>query len=259
MSDQDEHGHDDPEELHTEPAATPHDPRLDSGGEDHPGVLPAPFDLIALENTGPALRLMGLGLAGWSLVLPLLAYSGSSTGLATLCWGTHGLAYATLIAAVAVGSPTPHGPLPRVVGWGFALTLLVGIVGSGMQLYSLHFSGLSNESMREVAPVLHRIARAACLGLPWILWRFCQHRGLSGRAIVWLWLAMASGALAITVSLIELRWLLWGFAPLGLIAFSAARQTARDVWLDAVYRNTKFHATAKPGAIVEPLRPAGER
>ena len=31
--------------------AKPHDPRLDSSGEEHPAVQPLPFDLIALEST----------------------------------------------------------------------------------------------------------------------------------------------------------------------------------------------------------------
>ena len=243
------------------PPAAEHDPRLDASGAEHPGVKPSQFDLIALEHTRTGLRVLGLGLALWSFAHPLVAQLLSDAALAAarIGWSLNALALIALLGAVWIMAPTPQGPLPRLLGYALSLVFLVHLASSGLHLVSLFNGYAPEESVREAVRIADNIARIACLSLPWILWRFCQFRGLTGRAIVWLWFAMASSGLAIAVSFSGVRWLLFLFPPLGVIAFFAAQQSARDVWLDAVYRHTRFFVARDPSKAVEPLRPANER
>ena len=258
MSDDHDHDH---EQAAPAPATAAHDARLDASGAEHPAVKPSSFDLIALEHTRSGLRLLGVGLCLWSFAHPLVAQLLSEAPLAAarIGWSLNALAQIALLAAVWIMAPTPQGPLPRMLGYAISLVFLVQLATSGLRLVSL-FNGFAPEqSVRDIVRISENVGRIACLMLPWILWRFCQFRGLTGRAIVWLWFAMASSGLAIAVSFSEVRWLLFLFPPLGVIAYFAAQQSARDVWLDAIYRNTRFHVVLDKSRAVEPLRPANER
>ena len=243
------------------PLGGPHDRRLDSSGEDHPGVKPLPFDLIAVESTRTGLRLLGVGLGLLWIALPMVMGTLVCTRRAVSLtgWTLTIVGFLCTFLAVAISAPTPHGPLPK---WARAVVALVGLcatTSSIVHMVQWLRPEFSSAASADVARAIDATARVALLALPWILWRFCQYRGLSGRAIVWLWFAMAGTALAIAVTYQDVGWLPFLFPPLGVIAFFAAQQTARDVWLDAVYRNTKFHATGRSNVAVEPLRPAGDR
>ena len=245
-------------------AAKPHDRRLDSSGEEHPAVQPLPFDLIALESTRTGLSILGLGLGLVAFAVPMVvgALARADHWVSISGWLVTALGFFGVIVGVRISAPTPHGPLPQFAR-GAAICLgivaLISAVVQGFTDTPLIFPYF-NTATDGVLPFIHEAARVALLALPWILWRFCQYRGLTGRAIVWLWIAMAGSVLALAARFTETtNALLYGFPMLGVIVFIAARQTSRDVWLDALYRNTKFHALAKPNASVEPLRPAGDR
>lgn len=245
-------------------AAKPHDPRLDSSGEEHPAVQPLPFDLIALENTRTGLRILGLGLGLVAFAVPMVvgAFARQDLWVSLSGWMLTALGFLGVILGVAIAAPTPHGPLPRFARGAAVLLGIVALISATVQGFTdspLIFPYF-NAATDGMVPFINEAARVALLALPWILWRFCQQRGLTGRAIVWLWIAMAGSALALAARFTETTSaLLFGFPLLGVIVLFAARQTSRDVWLDALYRNTKFHALSKPNASVEPLRPAGDR
>ncbi len=243
--------------------AKPHDPRLDSSGEEHPAVQPLPFDLIALESTRTGLRILGLGLGLVAFAVPMVLGSSARADrwVSLAGWVLTALGFLCVVLGVTIMAPTPHGPLPRVTRVAanfFAIVALTSAIVRGfVQTPSLlpQFNAASD----DLGPFVNEAARIMLLAAPWVLWRFCQYRGLTGRAIVWLWIAMAGSGLAFAARFTEMSALLYGFPLLGVIAFIASQQTARDVWLDALYRNTKFHALSKPNANVEPLRPAGDR
>ncbi len=261
MSEQHEHGND---ASSAGASAKPHDPRLDSSGEEHPAVQPLPFDLIALESTRTGLRILGLGLGLVAFAVPMVLGSSARADrwVSLAGWVLTALGFLCVVLGVTIMAPTPHGPLPklaRVAAILFGIAALISAIVQGFTHRSLIFPYF-NTATDGVVPFINEAARVALLALPWILWRFCQYRGLTGRAIVWLWIAMAGSALALAARFTETtNALLYGFPLLGVIVFFAARQTSRDVWLDALYRNTKFHALSKPSATVEPLRPAGDR
>ncbi len=254
MSDTHDHG------TEKEPAATPaaaHDVRLDASGEEHPGVKPSKFDLIALEQTRYGLRILGLGLFAWSVAHPLIirVFAEHEFPIAITGWTVKIVGFLCLISAVSIMATTPHGPLPRFIRRIFALVFLLGLADCGLHLYSLFDGSVPAESVREVSAFVQYGSLAVCLLLPWILWRFCQYRGLSGRAIVWLWLAIfmtIGGGCSLEWPAAHWVW----FPFFGLFAFVASQQTARDVWLDAIYRHSKFYVVTNPKADVVPLHPA---
>jgi hypothetical protein len=260
----DEHEHDPTAQAEAEAeahAAAPRDPRLDAAGAEHPAVRPSNFDLIALEHTRSGLRVLGVGLGLWSFAHPLIAQllSDAAFAAALAGWSLNALALLCLIGAIWICAPTPQGPFPRWFTAVLALVFAAGLASSALHLYSLLSGFVPAENLRRGVGYVDNSARIACLLLPWILWRFCQFRGLTGRAIVWLWFAMASSGVAVAVTTSDMRWWLVLFPPLGVIAFFAAQHTARDVWLDAVYRHTRFYVVRDPTRVVEPLRPANER
>lgn len=237
---------------------TPHDPRLDESAEDYPGVRPGPFDLIALENTRMGLKCVGAGLGLFLLGLPLYAQALRNSGVwaSSAGWVLHLAGVALLALGFLITAPTPHGPLPS---WLKSLYLLACVASALLTVRHLlrPFIALPDgDTWQSVELWVDHAARLAFLALPWIFWRFCQHRGLTGRALVWLWLGMATAAVAIVVLATEARWLLWSCPALGAIALFSALQTARDLWLDAIYRHTRFAAKTGPVVAVEPLHPA---
>lgn len=246
-----------------------HDPRLDAGGEDHPAVQPLPFDLIAVERTRMGLRFLGVGVGLVTFALPLVIGTQASTNawVAGIGWLLSSAGFLCTVVALALAAPTPHGPLPQAVRLLYIVGGIAALVSSFVHVAQWLGAPPTSAASTQVASNIDQGARIALLLLTWILWRFCQYRGLSGRAIVWLWVAMACSALWLGAAIEAWRATVWGLLPIGFWAcipmaaliFLAAQQTARDVWLDAVYRNTKFHATGRPNAVVEPLHPANER
>ncbi|MEO6711560.1 MAG: hypothetical protein ABIP42_18400 [Planctomycetota bacterium] len=257
-----------PDPANGEPPAAAHDPRLDASGDDHPAVQPSKFDLIALEQTRYGLQFLGLGLALWAVAHPFIDHQ--IFGLARYAgWFAYALGLLTMAVAVWICAPTPHGPLPRAVKGCFLLGSAAGIVIAIVHLNSQFAGTVPEEGIRKLVYGADNSSRAMCVGLLWILWRFCQHRGLTGRGIVWLWIAMAVTALELPEAIKEWRswwvvepswsWLSvvsWGFVPLAILAIISAQQTARDVWLDAVYRHSKFFVVTNPKADVVPLHSA---
>ena len=96
------------------------------------------------------------------------------------------------------------------------------------------------------------------LSMPWILWRFCQHRGLIGRAITWLWLALVWSVVAAALywswpsEAGDTLWVAAVWPALGVVFAVTAHYTARDIWLDAVNRKTKKIVNARPDPAPEP-------
>ncbi|HTF90003.1 MAG TPA: hypothetical protein VK843_16430 [Planctomycetota bacterium] len=238
------------------PAAKVHDPRLDASGDDHPGVQPLKFDLIALEKTRYGLQGIGFALLALLIAAPLASRHFAGTpawkiaGL--VIWG---LGLLCMTVSVAITSPTPHGPLPRYAIRLYVFLCILAMTSTIVHLFHLFTARVESDSTSFIAGQIDNITLISVLALSLIFWRFCQFRGLSGRAIVWLWLCMAMFAAG---SANSLGWhpALWVFPPLGLIALFAAWQTARDVWLDAVYRHSKFFVITNPKADVVPLHSA---
>jgi hypothetical protein len=216
-----------------------HDPRLDEGGEDHPGVLPRESDLVALAATRRGLKLAAPGLllvmvgvvpiAGGALSAPLFA-------LRVLGW--------TLLAGgLALSSVTPDGPLPRGMREVFVLIFALGAARTVLG----RIDGLPDLTALERNLVW--VLDATLLALPWILWRFCQYRGLTGRAITWLWCALALLGVFLLNLVTRSPWALWLCPAIGAVLAVNAWQTARDVWLDAVYKNARVQHLARDASL----------
>ena len=217
----------------SEPSPGPrHDPRLEAGGDDYPGVLPGPFDLIALERSRFGMRVAAPGLF---LVLLGVVPAGDSAVLGGLLLGLRFLGWIFLAGAIALWAPTPNGPLPS---WLKPLFVIACLAAAARVVYHRFWH------VPDFDPVETRLVQAiwvVFLSLPWILWRFCQHRGLTGRALTWLWTAL----MLLTVFLVNLAtratWALYFCPIIGALLFVIARQTGRDLWLDAVYKNARAH------------------
>jgi len=190
----------------------------------------SPVDLDALENTRLGLRGIGLGLCLLMIgAAQFVAGSGpreigSFIGFA----GALALGLGLLLCA-----PTPHGPLPAWLKQAYVVLCLL----AALLLARSWFFPVTEEGplfWRRLLLWSGGIFAAACLLLPWILWRYCQLRGLTGRGLSWLWLALAMTAVSLLVQIAGSKWSGWLFAPLGVFVFAVALQTARDVWLDAI-------------------------
>ncbi len=224
------------------------DPRLEDGGEAHPGLRPGPVDLIGIESTRLGLSILGCGL--------LLVFAGAiPLGSGAPVLGTAALilrllGWALLALGLALCAPTPNGPLP---GWLRPLYVVGGLLGAMRVLYHrfLRQPGLEDWEQGLVA-----VLWAALLALPWILWRFCQHRGLTGRALIWLWCALALSVLFAINWTTRSSWALWLCPAIGLALYVNSRQTARDLWLAAVHAAGRANRPATARA-AEPLRGAG--
>jgi hypothetical protein len=217
---------------------TPHDTRLDDPGEDQPGVLPRESDLVALASTRRGLALIAPGLL--LVLLGVVPLGGGA--LAPLFVALRLAGWSLLALGLWVSSPTPDGPLPRGLR---ELYVLVFALGALRTLWS-RFDGLPELGVLEQGFVW--VLDAALLLLPWILYRFCLHRGLTGRAITWLWCALALAGVFVVNLSTHSTWALWLCPAIGLVLAVNARQSARDVWLDAVYKNARVQHLARESA-----------
>lgn len=196
---------------------------------EEPDGQPDDFDLIALSNTRVGFRVAGYGLLAVLCSIPwsgVYAIDLTLTGLRIVGW--------ILIAAgIAMMAPTPNGPLPR---WMQAIYIFLCSLAA-LRMVARGFDWLAPivELEQRVVPVLW----IAFLALPWILWRFCQYRGLTGRALTWLWSAVLLVAVFGLHWRMQSNWLMWAYPPLGVLLFVLSKQTARDLWLDAVNRRSK--------------------
>lgn len=212
-----------------------HDERLDEAGEDHPGVLPRESDLVALAATRRGLKLAAPGLL--LVLLGVAPFAGDALGAPLLALRFTG--WALLALGLAVTAVTPDGPLPRGVREVYVMIFALAVVRSVWG----RFEALPDLARLETRFVW--VLDAALLLLPWILYRFCQHRGLTGRAITWLWCALALLLVLILNLLTHSTWALWLCPAIGLVLAVNAWQTARDVWLDAVYKNARVQHLAR--------------
>lgn len=212
-----------------------HDERLDAAGDEHPGVLPRQSDLVALAATRRGLKLAAPGL----LLVLLGVMPAAFDVLGPLLLVLRFTGWVLLALGLAVTAVTPDGPLPRGLR-----ELYVLVFGLGA-LRSLHGRFLDLPDLDSIETGFVWLLDAALLALPWILWRFSQHRGLTGRAITWLWCALA----LLTVFLVNFfsrsTWALWLCPAIGVLLAVNAWQTARDVWLDALYKNARVQHLAR--------------
>ena len=212
------------------------------------------LDLVQLESTRFGLELIGVGV-GLSMVfggLPMVAPGPAERVLAALAT----LAKALAIIGLVQTAPTPNGFLPM-----WLRRLFIGVLSLGLidLLADRLVSDLWTKffAWTQVLPV-HLIGFLVTLSFPWILWRFCQHRGLIGRAITWLWLALIWSVLGAIVfwnlqgGAQEIHWAS-GLSPaIGVLFAVTTHYTARDIWLDAVNRKTKKIVGARPEPEPEP-------
>jgi len=217
---------------------SPHDERLDAPGADHPGVLPRESDLVAIAATRRGLKVAAPGLLMVLVGVMPVAFDGLGPGLLALRF----TGWALLALGVALTARTPDGPLPRGLRefyvLVFALAALRSVLGRFLDLPDL----------RAFETALVWLFDAALMVLPWILWRFCQQRGLTGRAITWLWCALALLAVFLVNFTSRSTWALWMCPAIGLVLAVNAWQTARDVWLDAVYKNARVQHLERAAA-----------
>lgn len=203
------------------------------------------LDLVRLESTRFGLELVGTGYA-LSTVFATLAVFASDVFFQTF----------TLLGALsglllAIGhqqtSPTPNGFLPGWLRGPFVLILWLSAVHGVLQVFA---RDLFQEHVIPWSETLHLtlLTQLVFVGLPWILWRFSQHRGLIGRAITWLWIALLSTGCFALSTLTEVFWVVALEPAVGVLFAVTAHYTARDVWLDAVNRKTKKLAVARAAA-----------
>lgn len=192
-----------------------------------------PIDLSSVENTR-----LGLKVAGIGVLLVLLTVPGSPQ-LEWLVMLVRALGWIVLGTGVALLAPTPDGPLPRWLQPPYSILCLLAALRIGKQLLFARFHVETPVAIVRIEQGLVILLIAAVLLLPWILWRFCQHRGLTGRALSWLWSAVLLLAAFAVHWRTRTEWLVWAYPALGLLLFVLCRQTARDVWLDAVNRQSK--------------------
>lgn len=221
------------------------DPREIEEIEVSPSGRPIGLDLIRLESTRFGLEILGCGLllvlVGVGLGAGSITAEGraSSSKLLDILVDGLGLAgYALLAVSVLICAPTPNGFLPGLLRAVFALLF-------GVACLVVLANWLAPDGGRQLQGWIAFqesfwvVTRLAPVALSWVLWRFCQHRGLIGRALVWLWIAMAWSAMALLVEFAGQFWIARFYPALGVLALIAARFTARDLWMDAVNRKTK--------------------
>ncbi len=194
------------------------------------------LDLDLLENTRLGFRIAGFGLL---FVLCSIPWFGAHPiDLAMIAVRFAGWLLLTL--AILLTPPTPNGPLPSWLKWPYAIVFALAALRVAVHPFGWLASHGEIESW--VVPVFG----LAFVALPWILWRFCQYRGLTGRALTWLWSAfLLLGVFALHWKL-KSDWVTWLYPPLGILLFLMSKQTARDIWLDAIVRRTK--AVVRPTA-----------
>ncbi len=224
------------------------DALLEDPGEAHPGVRPGAIDLIRIESTRLGLSVLGAGfLLVFAGAIPL--ESGASLlGSATLV--LRFLGWTLFALALWLCAPTPNGPLPA---WLKLAYVLAGVLGALRVVYHRFFR---QPELAEWEQGLVALLWLALIALPWILWRFCQHRGLTGRAIIWLWCALALSAVFALNWATRSSWALWLCPAIGVALCVNARQTARNLWLSAVHIAGRANRPATARA-AEPLKGTG--
>lgn len=190
------------------------------------------IDLKALDSTRQGFDALGIGLGLLFLSTGLLGIEGSPIAM-HLARILRAFGLFWMLVGLGVFAPTPNGPLPQWARYGF-----LGLVGSALLGVLLIPLGWFSGSM-QLFTGLERAAEVSSLVFLWILWRYCQDRGLTGRALVWLWLAMMGTLMAAIVVFSDADWLARFFPGLGALCVFAARSTAREIWLDAVNRTSK--------------------
>ena len=207
---------------------------------DAPALATVEDTRLGLKLAGLGFLLLGLAPLAWSLPPRAHESWGSAYTLALALAGC-----ALLALGLATNAATPQGPLPRWLRTAFVALFLLAALDLALVL-GLRAAGIAGDDL-PIAPAAARRAQSAvgwavllaCISLTWILWRFCQHRGLTGRGLSWLWIAVVASGLTVALGSTERIWPAALFAPLGVLAFLLARQTARDVWLDAIYKTSK--------------------
>ena len=230
------------------------------------GGRPIGLDLIALESTRFGLELLGLGLLVYLFGMGLAASAEPSGGVAgsrlfVLLVDALAFAGCVLLALAARAmAPTPNGPFPAALRAGLVLLFAAAAL---VCLINDFGPALGDPRWRRFQEGLWLAAHLAPLGIAWILWRFCQHRGLIGRALVWLWIALLWTLHAALVELADQHWARHFYLALGVLAFFAAHLTARDLWMDAVNRKTKKVVAARrlsgPGPAADDTPPPDAR
>jgi len=199
-----------------------------------PAEADAGIDLRAVEDSRFGVEWVGFGLL---LLFASVGLWGLDTSrpAALVALGLRGSGLAILLVGLAWGAPTPNGPLPQWARSGARALLGLTLVGEARAV-------LAPALLPSVAPTfaaLERFCELAGLALLWVLWRFCHDRGLTGRALVWLWGALAGTGMALIVVLTRADWMVRFFPALGALAWISARTTSRDLWQDAVSRRTR--------------------
>ena len=193
-------------------------------------------DLALVGRTRQGLCLAG---PGFLLVLVgVIPMAPSEVLLASFLLAVRFAGWSLLAAALWLCAPTPNGPLPR---WLKALYILACAGGA---LRVVYHRWAFHPAWAEWEQGYVALLWTAFLALPWILWRFCQHRGLTGRAITWLWCAMALFAVFAINFWTRTSWALWLCPAIGVALFANSLLTARDLWDDAVHKLARTDARA---------------
>lgn len=199
-----------------------------------------------LQRVGRTRQGLVLAAPGFLLVLcGVIPLAESEVALGAFVLAMRFAGWLLLAGAFLLCAPTPNGPLPA---WLRVLYVLACVGGAARVAY--HRFGFDPAWVRWEERYV-ALLWTAFLGLPWILWRFCQHRGLTGRAITWLWCAMALLAIFVINVTTRQSWALWLCPLIGIALFANAFLTARDLWDDAVHKVARAGARAALSAMHE--------
>ena len=192
-----------------------------------------------LERVSRTRQGLVLAAPGFLLVLiGVIPLTDADSVLSAALLGVRLGGWALLAAGLFLCAPTPNGPLPS---W-LRVVYVLACVGGATRVAYHHFA--FDPAWRVMEERYVALLWVAFLGLPWILWRFCQHRGLTGRAITWLWCAMALFAVFAINWSTRASWALWLCPLIGTALFANALMTARDLWDDAVHKAARAGAHA---------------
>jgi hypothetical protein len=200
----------------------------------------APTDLERVASTRRGLLVVAPGFL--LVLLGAIPLSEGSLLPGALSLAARFAGWSLLALALALMAPTPNGPLPA---W---LRALYVLAFAGAALRTVYHHWLFDPAGAAWEQRFVQLLWVAFLALPWILWRFCQHRGLTGRAITWLWCAMGLLSVFAVNWVTRTSWALWLCPAIGVILFVNARLTARDVWTDAIWKNARAASAAVPVA-----------
>jgi hypothetical protein len=202
--------------------------------EPSPGLTPADLALVGKTRQG-----LVLAAPGFLLVLVgVIPVAPSEVALAGILLAVRFAGWTLLAVALALCAPTPNGPLPS---W---LKTLYVFACAGGALRVVYHRFAFEPAWVALEQRYVQLLWIAFLVLPWILWRFCQHRGLAGRAITWLWCAMALFVVFAINWTARTSWALWLCPAIGVALFGNSLLTSRDLWDDAVHKLARAGARA---------------